>query len=228
MPPRALLVRTSQMVFGAVLLLALFAAPSVSFAYERRTIGGGKYDVVVGWDSEPAFVNQRNAAGIRISKSGTNPAQPVTGAEKTLKIQIGQGSQSRTFDLRPVFDQPGYYLADIVPTRAGDYVWTFTGAIGADQVNETFNSADGKFASVAAGSDIQFPVAAPDPDQITAQLQAADANVQRAQLVAYFGAGLGALGCLIAVMALLTRPRGRRESVVSSRDAVIRRAPGAG
>src|SRR5579872_6086573 len=117
------------------LILALFAAPTLSLAHERRTIGGGKYDVVVGWDTEPAYVNQRNAAGIRISKAGTNPAQPVTGLDQTLQVQIRQGSDTRQFPLRAVFGQPGYYVADIVPTRSGDYVWTFTGSIGADQIN---------------------------------------------------------------------------------------------
>src|SRR5438105_12602944 len=113
-------------------LTALRSSPSISLAHERRTIASGKYDVVVGWDSEPAYVNQRNAAGIRISKPGTNPAEPVIGAEKTLKVQIHQGAQVRTFDLRAVFGQPGYYLADILPTRAGDYAWAFTGSIASD------------------------------------------------------------------------------------------------
>src|SRR5215470_17475911 len=131
-------------------LLALLRAPSVSLAPARRTIAAGNYDVAVGWASEPAYVSQHNAAGIRISKPGTNPAQAVTGAEKTLKVQIRQGSQVRTFDLRAVFGQPGYYVADIVPTRAGDYVWTFTGSIGDDQVSEAFDSADGKFDPVTA------------------------------------------------------------------------------
>lgn len=201
---------------AAALLLGLLAGPAAALAHERRTIAGGKYDVVVGWDSEPAFVNQRNAAGIRISKAGTNPAEPVTGADRTLKVQFRQGAQTRTFDLRAVFGQPGYYLADIVPTRAGDYVWSFTGSLGADQVNETFDTADGKFDAVASGSDIQFPVAAPDPDQVTTQLQAADAAAQRAQTVAYLGVGLGALGCLMALLAWLTRPRARRDAGVSS------------
>src|SRR5579872_1954286 len=92
-----------------VAVLVFVSLPAVSYAHETRTIGGGKYDVVVGWDAEPASVNQKNAAGIRISKAGTNPAQPVTGAESTLKVQIQQGAQSRTFDLRAVFGQPGYY-----------------------------------------------------------------------------------------------------------------------
>jgi hypothetical protein len=181
--------------------------------------------VVVGWDTEPAYVNQRNAAGIRISKPGTNPAEPVNGVEKTLKVQIRQGSQTRTFDLRAVFGQPGYYVADIVPTRAGDYVWTFTGSIGGDAVNEAFDSADGKFDAVAAGTDVQFPVAAPDPDQVTKQLLAAQAAAQSAQTIAYVGVALGLLGCLLAIVVWRSRPR-QSAGVLSSRDAAVRRLPG--
>jgi hypothetical protein len=208
-------------------VLGVLAAPSTSLAHERRTIGGGKYDVVVGWDSEPAYMNQRNAAGIRISRAGTNPAEPVLGAEKTLQLQIRQGGQTRQLQLRTVFGQPGYYVADIVPTRAGDFVLTFTGSVGADQINEAFDSADGKFDAVAAASGIEFPVAAPDPEQVNSQLESANALAQRALLVGYIGAGLGVLGLLIGVGVWLTRPR-QRAGVLSSRDAAVRRAPGAG
>jgi hypothetical protein len=215
----------AAIVIGA--LLALAAAPGMSLAHERRTIGGGKYDVVVGWDTEPALVGQRNAAGIRISKAGTNPAEPVTGAETTLQLQIRQGAQTQQLPLRAVFGQPGYYEADIVPTRAGDYVWNFSGTLGADPINETFDSADGKFESVIGASGIEFPIAAPDPDQVNTQLQAAQATTQRALTVAYIGAALGVLGCVLAALALMTRPR-HRTGVLSSRDAAVRRVPGAG
>lgn len=214
-------------VAGLAALLALLATPALTLAHERRTIDSGKYDVVVGWDTEPAFVNQHNAAGIRISKAGTNPAQPVTDADKSLQLTIQQGSQTQQFPLRAVFGQPGYYVADIVPTRAGDYVWTLSGTLGGDQVTEKFDSADGKFDSVTAASGIEFPIAAPDPDQVNAQLQAAEATTQRALTVAYIGAGLGLLGCILAIVAWLSRPRSRT-GVLSSRDAAVRRAPGAG
>jgi hypothetical protein len=210
---------------AACAVVALLVAPTAALAHERRTVAGGKYDVVVGWDTEPAFVNQRNAAGIRISKAGTNPAEPVTGAEQTLQVQIRQGATTRQFPLRAVFGQPGYYVVDLVPTRAGDYVWTFSGSIGADPINESFDSADGKFDAVAASSSIEFPVAAPDPDQITSQLQTADAAVGRATTVAYIGVGLGVLGCLLALGAWLSRPRQRGGSLSGSgREAAIRRA----
>src|SRR5215471_10646910 len=99
-------------LLSIALILGVLVAPSTSFAHERRTIGGGKYDVVVGWDVEPAYADLKNGASIRISKAGTNPAEPVTGADKTLKVDIRQGATTRTFDLRAVFGQPGYYMAD--------------------------------------------------------------------------------------------------------------------
>ncbi len=194
-------------VVSMAMLAALLIAPSVTLAHERRTIGGGKYDVVVGWDVEPAYVGQKNAASIRISKAGTNPAEPVTGADKTLKVDIRQGAQTRTFDIRAVFGQPGYYVADILPTREGDYVWTFNGSIGDDKINEKFDTADGKFNAAEAATALQFPVAAPDPAQTAADIQSARAAAQSAQTVGMIGVGVGVLALLAALAVWLTRPR---------------------
>jgi hypothetical protein len=196
------------MAIGSLAVLcALLIAPSMSFAHERRTIGAGKYDVVVGWDTEPAYVNEKNAASIRISRPGTNPAEPVTGAEKTLRVEIRQGAQTRSFALRAAFGQPGYYLADIVPTRDGDYVLTFVGSIGSDQINEKFDTADGKFNAVQPATDVQFPIAAPDPAEIVAELQGTRAAAQSAQTVGFIGVGVGVLGLLTAIGLWLSRPR---------------------
>jgi hypothetical protein len=201
------------------MLLALVVAPSISLAHERRTIGGGKYDVVVGWDVEPAYVSQKNGASIRISKAGTNPAEPVTGAEKTLKVDIRQGATTKTFDLRAVFGQPGYYVADILPTRDGEYQWTFNGSLGDDKISEKFDTADGKFNKVEAATTLEVPVAAPDPVQANADLQAARSTAQSAQTLAMVGVGVGVLGLLVALGVWLTRPRGRTVPVSTRRAA---------
>src|SRR5216683_8014614 len=181
-------------IIPITLLLAVFVAPSMSFAHERRTIGGGKYDVVVGWDTEPAYVSQKNAASIRISKSGTNPAEPVTGAEKTLKVDIRQGAQTKSFDLRAVFGQPGYYVADVIPTREGDYIWTFNGAIGDDKIAEKFDTADGKFNAVERATRLEFPLTSPDPAQVTTDIQSARSAAESAQTMALLGVAVGVLG----------------------------------
>jgi hypothetical protein len=208
------------MAIGSVVLCAVLIAPSTSFAHERRTLGAGKYDVVVGWDTEPAYVSQKNAASVRISKSGTNPAEPVTGAEKTLKVEIRQGAQTKSFDLRAAFGQPGYYLADLVPTRDGDYVLTFVGAIGSDQINEKFDTADGKFDAVKPATDVQFPIAAPEPAQIVAELQGTRAAAQTAQTIGLVGVGFGILGLLAAIALWLSRPRRVDSLALSSRRQV--------
>ena len=191
-------------VCGAALLIVL-CAPGTALAHERRTIGNGKYDVVVGWDTEPAYADMKNGAGIRISEAGTNT--PVTGAEKTLKLAIRQGASTQAFPLRAVFGQNGYYVADIVPTRAGDYQWIFTGDINGDPVNETFDTADGKFDGVQPQGALQFPLPLADPAQTAASVQAAQADAQSARTLAYVGIAVGVLGLLAAVGAWLARPR---------------------
>ena len=188
-------------------LIALVVLPSAALAHERRTVAGGKYDVVVGWDVEPALEGQKNAASIRVSKSGTTPAEPVAGADKTLKIQVRQGATSKEFPLRAVFGQPGYYVADLLPTRVGDYQFTFVGSIGEDAVNEKFDSADGKFDGIKSTSDMQFPVSAGDPAQAATAAQAAQSDAQNARTMAMVGIVVGVLGLLAGGAALATRGR---------------------
>jgi hypothetical protein len=191
---------------GGAALLVLIFAPGTALAHERRTIGNGKYDVVVGWDVEPAYADMKNAAGIRVMEAGST--NPVTGAEKTLKLAIRQGGSTQTFPLRAVFGQNGYYVADIVPTRTGDYQWMLTGDINGTAVNETFDTADGKFDAVVPQGALQFPVPLPDPAQSAAVVQAAQAEAQGARTLAYIGIAVGVLGLVAALAVWLTRPRG--------------------
>ncbi len=192
-------------VIGGVALIALFLAPGTALAHERRTIAGGKYDVVVGWDVEPAYVDMKNAAGIRIMDAGTT--NPVTGADKTLKVQIRQGASTQAFPLRAVFGQNGYYVADILPTRDGEYQWIFSGTINGDAVNETFDTADGKFNKVEPQTALQFPQALPDPAQSGAAVAAAQADAASARTLAYVAIAVGVLGVLVGAAAWLSRPR---------------------
>ena len=186
------------LVIGALLV------PGSALAHEHRTVGNGQYNVTVGWDVEPAYVGLKNAASIRIADANN---QPVVGADKTLKVQIRQGASTKEFSLRPVFGQDGYYVADLIPTRDGDYQWTFVGSIGDQQINELFDSADGKFDSVQPQSALQFPLTEPDPAQTNTALQAAQSDASSARTLAYVGIGLGVIGILAAAGAWLTRPR---------------------
>jgi hypothetical protein len=200
-------IRNPLAICFVAIVLVLTSLPSAALAHERRALGAGKYDVVVGWEVEPAYVGEKNAASIRISKAGTNPAEPVTGVDKTLKVDIRQGAQARTFDLRAVFGQPGYYVADIIPTRDGDYIWTFNGTIGDDKIAEKFDTADGKFNAVERATRLEFPLTSADPAQVTTDIQGARSAAESAQMVAWLGVGVGVLGLLAALGMWLSRSR---------------------
>ena len=200
-------------ICAAVGVLALMA-PGSALAHERRAIAGGKYDVVVGWDVEPAYVGMKNSASIRIMDAGTT--NPVTGAEKGLKLAVRQGASTQTFPLRAMFGQNGYYVADIVPTRVGDYQWIFTGDINGAAVNETFDTADGKFNAVEPATGVQFPVQLGDPAQSAAAVQSAQADAQSARTLAYVGIAVGVIGLLVAIGGWLTRPRAAASGVTAT------------
>jgi hypothetical protein len=204
-------------MLGGSLLLVLMLAPGTALAHERRTIASGKYDVVVGWNVEPAYVGMMNGATIRIMNAGTTT--PVTGADKSLKLAIRQGASTQAFPLRAVFGQDGFYAADIVPTRVGDYQWIFSGDVNGDAVNETFDTADGKFNSVQEATGVQFPVALGDPAQNAASVQAAQADAQNARTLAVIGIALGVIGLLVGVGAWVMRPRSAAAPAPSSRPA---------
>lgn len=195
-------------VCGGMLLVAM-ALPGTALAHERRTIGNGKYDVVVGWSGEPAYVGQRNAATIRIMNAGSTT--PVTGADKTLKLAMRQGASTQTFPLKAVSGQDGFYSADVVPTRVGDYQWMFSGTIGDDNINETFDTADGKFNGVEPAAALEFPVQLGDPAQNVAAAQNAQADAQSARTLGVVGIGVGIVGLLVGLVAIGMAMRRTRE-----------------
>ena len=202
---------------AVLLVIAVFLLPGTALAHERRTIANGKYDVVVGWDVEPTYADLKNAASVRIMQAGTST--PVTGAEKTLKLGIRQGASTKDFPLRAAFGQDGYYLADIVPTRVGDYIWIFSGTINGDAVNETFDTADGKFDAVQAPAALQFPLTLADPAQSGAAVQAAQADAQTARTLAYVGIAVGIVGVLAGIGAWLFAMRTRAAAAAPARTA---------
>jgi hypothetical protein len=219
-------------VFSLVALLACLVLPSFALAHERREVG--KYDLVVGWAGEPAFVGEKNGIDLRVSlrpESGQQTeARPIEGLEKTLKAEIIFGGQRRELELRAVFRQPGAYTADVLPMREGDYRFRFFGTIEGNEVNETFDSADGKFNAVKPIQGIQFPevaaaATAPQTTQAvqTAQRAAADAQAATAmtQVLAIAALALGGLSLVLGALAL---GASRRTAAPADRPSSVARA----
>src|SRR5262245_34650585 len=187
-------------------LLLLVALPATAFAHERRDVGG-KYQFMVGFIGEPAITGEPNGVDLRITNKETN--QPISGAEKTLKValQFGGGAP-KEMPLRARFGMPGAYTADLIPTRAGAYIFTFSGDLEGTPVNEKFESGPGRFNDVQSADSLQFPETVPATLDLQRQLRDAEARAQQATTFGYAGIGLGLLGTVVGLAALLRRPRG--------------------
>lgn len=202
-------------VLQALMLLAALGAPLASarpaLAHETREVGD--YRFVVGWMVEPAFAGQKNGIDLRVSRKDNG--DPVEGLEKTLKAEIIFGAQKRTVDIRTVFRTPGAYTSDLVPTREGDYRFRFFGTAGSASINETFDSAEGKFNKALSIEAIQFPepaaaIQAAAMAQAMAAPTAPAADTSGAFTFAIIGAVTGVLGLILGVLALMAVGRRSR------------------
>ncbi len=175
-----------------VIVLAL-AAPVL--AHESRTTDGG-IQIVFGWSDEPAIAGEPNGPEVMLSLPGEHTeateeadgehqegagghhgegSTPVTDAE--LQVEVSFGDQTITLALRPAFNQPGRYYADLMPMLPGDYTFRVFGTAGGVEVNEVFTSADGKFSSVEPATDIQFPLAAPSTLELMMMIEELQAQL---------------------------------------------------
>ena len=158
-------------LLAALLLLALVIP---ALAHEGRTVGA--YAIELGWRVEPAYTGIFNGPELFVNEAASDEATaeatpemsadgdeeeavgaPVEGLEDTLTLEVSFGGKTKTLKLYPVWNDPGHYTADLIPTQPGDYSFHVTGKIGDMDIDETFTSADGKFGSVDPISDIQFP-----------------------------------------------------------------------
>lgn len=197
-------------VIAAVLFGAL--APAAQ-AHERRQVGDLTF--VVGFSGEPAYVEEPNGASLRVTRAdGT----PVEGLQQSLKVEVVQGGESRTFDLTSVFNQPGSYVARFIPTKTGAYAFRFFGTIDGNQINERFESGPGRFDEVKGTEDLQFPVKVPSNAQLAATAAQApeggaatttesDATAQkaldRADRAQTIGIVVGAAGIIVGLIGVV-------------------------
>jgi len=202
------MVRRTLVVLAAVLaLIGLF--PVAALAHERRAVGPDTF--VVGFLNEPSIQGEPNGLDLTITDAN---GKPVTGAEKTLKVAISFGGGApKDLPLTARFGLPGKYTADVIPTRAGTYAFTFTGTLNGQPVNQRFESGPNTFEDVVSPSSLQFPETVPAPADLAQQTQAANATaqaaVQRATLLGLAGIAVGLMGLVVAVVALIlaNRPR---------------------
>ncbi|MES2953435.1 MAG: hypothetical protein V4674_02655 [Patescibacteria group bacterium] len=210
-----------KQLFIPVLLAVCLLSPTIASAHERQVfeINGKQYLFVIGSLAEPVVVDDKTGVDLRIKladpakpeDSASLKATPVTGLEKTLKVEIAAGAKKKTFDLSPVHGEAGAYKAPFIPTVQTTYAYRVFGTIDATPFDFTFPCAAageaksgedrtpktvsasvtrtfqaGSFGCPRAKTDLTFPETVPSALEISKQGAPASHT--------YAGLLLGALG----------------------------------
>jgi hypothetical protein len=145
-------------VFRAVaLVLALMSAASWASAHERDTfkIGEKYYVLTVGSLNEPFVVDNISGVDLRVSQvsgatgSGPGKGAPVTGLERTLKVELAAGDKKQTLSFDPSDKAPGAYAANFIPTVQTTYSYRIFGTIEGSPVDLTFACVPGEVSETA-------------------------------------------------------------------------------
>ncbi len=229
------------LILAAFVAMAAFVVPvsgtGQALAHEDREEGG--YKLVVGFLHEPAYEGERNAVSLRVTKgSGDSEeesstmggrhdpeAVAVEGLQDTLQVEVTHvpSNVSRTMNLRAVFNDPGHYAADLIPTSPGHYRFRFFGVIEGEAIDATFDSraGGGHFDDVRVATAIHFPDAVASARELESAvrgLQAAseeshdedDNRDSAVATMAIVGIVLGASGIAFGGVSLVLSIRNRK------------------
>jgi hypothetical protein len=161
-------------LFGAIVLVVT----GLALAHETRELG--EYNLVFGWRVEPAITNYPNGPEvyIRLPEGAEGDiTELLADMDVALQVEVTFGPASKTLDLRRDFRAIDHYIADLIPTRPGDYTFRVFGNIGDFEVDEVFTSADGRFGTVEPASDVMFPEPLPALDELLERIAALEARI---------------------------------------------------
>jgi hypothetical protein len=211
------LIRVSRRVGLAALLGALILpsiAPGVASAHEHRHVG--EFELTVGFSIEPAYEGLKNGVFLRVVRGEGDEATPVEGLEATLEVEVShvETAVTQTFALRSLFNEPGSYTADLLPTAAGQYQFRFTGDLDGTPLDETFTSGEGTFNSVESSAALQFPQALPEVRELQAAVTGAqdaafeaDDAASAARTLALAGLATGVVGAVAGLGGIVVATR---------------------
>ena len=201
------------------LMLFLLIIPTlVGIAYGHTVDSVGDYRVEIGWMNEPVVSGETNAIEFYVS-----PLEPgveledqvfqngILDLKKTVKIKLIYKDQSITLPLSPDHNIPGKYYAFVNPTVSGFYQANILGTIEDTTISLSMHPP-----KVAERSYIEFP----EPSDLTitqmidghtaliedvGDLKKSVHDLEKTQLnnVGYVGIGVGVIGIIIAVIALV-------------------------
>lgn len=144
---------------------------------------------------------------------------PVTGLEDTLEVEVTHVAtgQSTVMVLAPLFEHPGAYTADFIPTQPGGYRFRFFGSIEGQPFDEAFESGANTFDAVQTRAAAQFPVTLPSVRELEGVVRTSRASADEAlnaaagaRVIGIVGIAVGAVGLVTAAAAIALAVRSRR------------------
>lgn len=181
--------------------MLVLASSTLVLAHEKRTVG--KYDFEVGWFEEPAYVNTPNALSIGVVDHDTQ--KPVDNLDSALQVEVIFGGSSMPLKLRPIEEQAGMVLGDVIPTKTGSYIFHITGNIAGQAIDERFESGPNSFDDVTEPTALQFPIKLGSTQSLAANVQAAQSAAATAQTFGIVGIVVGAIGVVLGGLSLFRR-----------------------
>jgi len=150
----------------AAFAIAFLSIAPLALAHERDTfkIGDKYYLLTVGSLNEPYIVDNISGVDLRVlqvpgpggngASNGTGKGTPVTGLERTLKVELAAGDKKETLSFDPSDKAPGAYAANFIPTVQTTYNYRIFGAIDNNSVDLTFTCVTGEVSESAEDNSL--------------------------------------------------------------------------
>jgi hypothetical protein len=137
----------SVLILAALAMAFLALAPKAS-AHERDTlkIGDKYYLFTLGSLNEPFVVDNQSGVDFRVSQvagPGSVKGAPVTGLDRTLKVELIAGNKKETLSFDPSDEAPGAYTANFIPTVQTTFSYRIFGTVSSIPVDLTFTCVAG-------------------------------------------------------------------------------------
>lgn len=187
----------SLSLFGVLCGVALVVA-SPALAHARVELG--PYVVIVGWQNEPVIVGERNALVVEVSDED---GAPVEGLESSLDVEVLYAGRTFSGNFSPT-PEPGLYTIDMFPTVRGQYTVHLEGSIGEMAVDEMIEPEE-----VLPAAVLEFPETQPGRAELQEEIDALEARLQTATLLAVAGVALGVVGTGVGIVGVV---RGRSKA----------------
>lgn len=133
------------------------------------------------------------------------PTGPVEGLEGSLQVEVVHvpTGSTRTMPLLAAFNNPGHYIAHVIPTAPGSYTFRLTGEIDGSPIDELFESGPGTFDDVQTQAGIQFPLQVSAPREIEGAARGAQDAAVIAEVAADAAADDASAAQTLAIIAMV-------------------------